>query len=71
MNKRLNWILVTGAANDLNHEEVEVAKQVGTMLAREGYGLIVGDWHGVDWSVKTAFLEALPAQKHSTHVSST
>ena len=67
-NNRINWILVTGAANDLSPEEVEAASQVGAMLAMEGYGLIVGDWDGVDWLVRSAFLEALPMQKHSSRI---
>jgi len=67
-NDKIQWILVTGAADNLNPDEVEVAKQVGAMLAREGYGLIVGDWHGVDWLVRASFLEVLPAEEHSSRI---
>jgi hypothetical protein len=67
-NSKLHWILVTGAANDLSPEEVEAANQIGAMLARQGYGLIVGDWHGVDWLVRAAFLEALPQQIQSSRI---
>ncbi len=57
--RKSHGILVTGASDDLSPEEVEAAKQIGAMLAREGYGLIVGDWDGVDWLVREAFLESL------------
>ncbi len=67
-NSRIHWILVTGAADNLSPEEVEAANQVGAMLAREGYGLIVGDWHGVDWLVKAAFLEALPGHEQPARI---
>lgn len=64
----IQWILVTGAASDLSPEEVEVSNQIGAMLAREGYGLIVGDWDGVDWLVRAAFLESLPSEKHASRI---
>ena len=64
----IQWILVTGAASDLSPEEVEVSNQIGAMLAREGYGLIVGDWDGVDWLVKAAFLESLPREKQASRI---
>jgi hypothetical protein len=38
------------------------------MLAQEGYGLIVGDWDGVDWLAREAFLEALPEKDHPTRL---
>ena len=61
-----HWVLVTGAAYDLTKDETEAARNVGTMLAREGYGLIVGDWPGVDQLVASSFLEALPdSEQHA------
>jgi hypothetical protein len=65
---KMHWILVTGAASNLSPEEVEVSQQVGAMLAREGYGLIIGDWDGVDWLVKAAFLEALPLEMQAARI---
>ncbi len=65
---KIHWILVTGAAGGLNPEEVEAAKNVGTMLAREGYGLVVGDWDGVDWLVREAFLESLSQEQQSARI---
>jgi len=64
----MQWILVTGAASELSSEEVGVSKQIGAMLAREGYGLIVGDWDGVDWIVKAAFLESIPREEQASRI---
>ena len=59
---------MTGAASNLSPAEVEVSKQIGAMLAREGYGLIIGDWEGVDWLVKAAFLEALSPEQQAGRI---
>ena len=63
-----HWVLVTGASSDLDNREKEAALQIGAMLAREGYGLVVGDWPGVDRLVATAFLEGLEPEKHPARI---
>jgi|GEM_PF-6523601 len=62
------WILVTGAALDLTLEEQAAATQVGLTLGRAGYGLIVGDWDGVDWLVRDAFLKVVAPGEQAARI---
>jgi len=62
------WILVTGASCELEPEEEEIARQIGAMLARNNYALIVGDWNGVDAIVMSAFLELVPAVEQGNRI---
>jgi hypothetical protein len=55
------WILVagTGLERGMPEPDVLAAEAVGRALARHRYGLIAGVWHGVDWLVTQAFVQAL------------
>lgn len=64
----VRWILVTGASARLMSEEKKAARDVGYMLAREGYGLIIGDWPGVDQLVQQTFLEVVPESEQAGRI---
>jgi hypothetical protein len=54
------WVQVAGLGwYELPHPALEVCPLLGEMLAREGYGLIVGGFQGVDHVVARRFVEAL------------
>jgi hypothetical protein len=65
---RMRWILVagTGWRAGLSEKTVWLAQTVGAVLAREGYGLVVGGWHGVDYVAGKAFEESLAAVRPRT-----
>jgi 1,4-alpha-glucan branching enzyme len=55
-----NWVLVAGLGTyDLPTKVLETSERLGEMLAKEGYGLIVGGWPGVDHVVARKFVEVL------------
>jgi len=58
------WILVagTGLKDGTPETDVLVAKAVGEELAKYGYGLVVGGWHGVDYLVTESFLNQLSSR---------
>jgi hypothetical protein len=54
------WIRVVGTAiYELRPEVLHISPLLGVMLAREGYGLIVGGFPGVDHVVASRFVEEL------------
>jgi hypothetical protein len=57
----MKWIVVagTGRLQGLPETQVWVSRAVGRLLAREGYGLVGGGWHGVDYVVADAFAQEL------------
>lgn len=65
---KMKWVLVTGASEDLEDTEAQAAREVGVMLATTGYGLIVGDWSGVDEIVAKAFLDMIPERDHAARI---
>jgi hypothetical protein len=58
------WILVagTGLKDGTPETDVLAAKAVGEELAKYGYGLVVGGWHGVDYIVTKSFLNQLSSR---------
>ena len=54
-----HWILVAGAFENLSREQERAASDVGRMLGRAGYGLIVGCWSGVDYLVTRSFRDVV------------
>jgi len=54
------WVLVAGTGKqDLPAEVNWTARAVGSRIARAGYGLVVGGWHGVDYVTAEAFSQEL------------
>jgi hypothetical protein len=54
------WVLVAGLGTyELPIKVLETSERLGEMLAKEGYGLIVGGWQGVDHVVARQFMEVL------------
>jgi hypothetical protein len=64
MNPR-HWILVAGTGRYELPRPVEwIARSIGAHLAQEGYGLVAGGWHGVDYVAAEAFANQLPLSAH-------
>lgn len=63
--KPIKWILVagTGLRSGIPEHVQWCSEAIGRSLARRGYGLVVGGWHGVDYLAASAFYEEL----RSTH----
>jgi hypothetical protein len=57
----LKWILVagTGLVSGVPENVQWCSETVGRSLARNGYGLVVGGWHGVDYLSASAFYDEL------------
>lgn len=54
------WVLVAGTGTyELRKEEIWPSQYLGHALARDGYGLVVGGWQGVDHIVTQSFAEML------------
>ena len=62
------WILVSGAGVDLHESERTAASRLGSLLAREGYGLIAGTWGGVDEQVTRAFVSSVPEDEARSRI---
>lgn len=58
--EEVRWVLVSGLSTVRLPKEVRLAAQaVGRALARNGYGLVVGRFNGVDRAVPAAFAKEL------------
>ena len=44
----LGRVWVVGSAHSLQGDAQRATRRLGSQLARHGFGLIVGDWEGVD-----------------------
>ena len=57
----MRWILVTGTGRQsgLGTELTILAFELGRLLAKKGYGLVVGGWPGVDFMVAQGFAEVM------------
>lgn len=65
---------MAGSGSGVRDEERVASKRLGELLAREGYGLVVGTWRGVDEIVTEALLDQLSPQaaaKRVVHIENT
>ena len=55
------WVLVagTGLEHGTPQEDIIAAQMIGEKLAKYGYGLVTGGWHGVDYKATESFLKNL------------
>src|SRR3712207_4667753 len=65
------WILVAGTGKQSGLAETTIwsSKAIGAALARKGYGLVVGGWHGVDYLAAEAFEQTLAATRSTVRLS--
>ncbi|MGG5890119.1 toll/interleukin-1 receptor domain-containing protein [Falsiroseomonas sp. HC035] len=68
---RTRWALVAGTGRRFGLAETTTwpTEAIGSALAREGHGLVVGGWHGVDYMAAEAFAVALAAARPNVALS--
>jgi predicted Rossmann-fold nucleotide-binding protein len=57
------WVLVAGTGKyNLSEEELFISKEIGSAIAKENFGLVVGGWAGVDYMVAESFAKEMKSQ---------